>query len=357
MFKPQHLIGGIVGCMFLVGGAYLAAERGNGAKVKAKADDIRDISVVASGAHIDATIPLNIYPCLPGSLSKAELWGKVKDEQVIYYLLGIGEGAEGDATEVLIQEDSRGCLSVISPGFYGKDLVGDPPPPLARYVPLNVARKLRLESYKQAIANAGGREKFQQLWLSDTEAPSYLYPEEVWALNQLGIKLTGKETILDSSPENETERLQSFMPPSLQPGWSFIPNGAPPELTRHLARSVSSTDFPVDVRRMRVLKVDSRNQTVPLYLIDTRISQNTAVDPSCGSAGCTFLGFVPSNVGFRKIMGVFLNWNENSVVLPGSLANGLPCLDLREKEKGTTQTVQWCYDGKEYQPVDPAGTS
>ena len=81
--------------------------------------------------------------------------------------------------------DSTGCLLVRSQ--YNVE-------PLSAYIPLEAAQQLALQVYQRRIQEAGGLQAFQQgltEYLSQPNSTeiSYFAPEDLWAMEQLGVDL------------------------------------------------------------------------------------------------------------------------------------------------------------------------
>lgn len=150
--------------------------------------------------EFDPNIPKKLYPCLPKkNVQKMELRAKVttnKTNQISYYLVGVynqpqslspDETPEPSYQETVVVIDEIGCQVIVPKEKYGTAT-------LTMYIPQSAAYELSLEYHRRAFAKAGGREKFQQLlWEEEQDStpgdfPVY-FPEEVWALKKLGVKL------------------------------------------------------------------------------------------------------------------------------------------------------------------------
>ncbi|MBW4466325.1 MAG: hypothetical protein KME07_12945 [Pegethrix bostrychoides GSE-TBD4-15B] len=134
-------------------------------------------------AQIEPTLPETIRPCLPQSVERIELLGQVQQEQEAFYLLGAFQN--DSYWELLVQTDAAGCLLVR--GQQDTE-------PLSAYIPLEIAQQLVLQRYQRRIEEAGGLQAFQQGFTDYmTSQPggetSYLAPENVWALQQLGVTI------------------------------------------------------------------------------------------------------------------------------------------------------------------------
>lgn len=152
------------------------------------------ILVQAAEADIDINIPKKLYPCLPKKVEKLRLLASNTTSRTSYYLVAIhlapqpqilNEPPPPTYEQILVKLESLGCLVVVP-----KEKLGSVS--LTQYIPELVARSLSLQRYRKAMAEVGGKEKFQQIWdKGDEEAGNvrYLFPEDSWALKQLGISI------------------------------------------------------------------------------------------------------------------------------------------------------------------------
>lgn len=152
-------------------------------------------------AQTELTMPETIRPCLPQSVERIEQLGQVQQEQGAFYLLGVFQDER--YWELLVQTDAAGCLLV--KGQQDTE-------PLSAYIPLETAQQLVLQRYQRRIEEAGGLQAFQQGFTEYmTSQPggetSYLAPENVWALQQLGVTL----------PEGTYQIRRPNSPPSYEP--------------------------------------------------------------------------------------------------------------------------------------------
>lgn len=158
--------------------------------------------------EIDKNLPADLYPCLPKQEKKIQLRAATTHEQKKYYLVGLyglpsthqGVAVQPAYNETLVALDDIGCQVIVS-----KQKMGDAS--LTLYVPKTAAHNLMLQRYQKAIAEAGGKEKYQQLLLEEeqTSTPgdySVYYPEDVWALNKLGIKLPKNIKVVNRAEES-----------------------------------------------------------------------------------------------------------------------------------------------------------
>jgi hypothetical protein len=158
--------------------------------------------------QVDNKIPKKLYACLPKQVQKLKLLAHSNTNNSIYYLVGIyqlpqhfnGTEPPPEYQETLVELDNIGCSVVISKEKKGAVS-------LTQYVSEKVARELSLQTYKQAIEEAGGKDKFQHLILEDENQAgyiSYYFPEDVWALQQLGIRLPANIQIVEDVEQLKT---------------------------------------------------------------------------------------------------------------------------------------------------------
>jgi hypothetical protein len=133
--------------------------------------------------QIEASIPTSLYPCLPQPVDQVQLLGQVEQGEEQFYLLGLF--VSDRYWESLVQRDRSGCLLV-----KGEQDTES----LSAYVSLEIAQQLTLQRYQRRIEEAGGLEAFQQgfteyMRRSPGGEMVYLAPENVWALQQLGVQI------------------------------------------------------------------------------------------------------------------------------------------------------------------------
>ena len=162
--------------------------------------------------EFDPDIPKKLYSCLPKKdVQRMELRAKTttnKTSQISYYLVGVhnqiqslnsDEILKPNYQETVVLIDEIGCQVIVPKEKYGTAT-------LTMYMPKTVAYELSLEYHRRAFAKAGGREKFQQLlWEEEQNStpgdfPVY-FPEEVWALKKLGVKLPPNNKINNNITE------------------------------------------------------------------------------------------------------------------------------------------------------------
>lgn len=129
-------------------------------------------------------MPAALQPCVPSNqVAKTELVSKTRSENTEFYLLSAYEANDTQATDLIISLQGDRCKEV----FFNP--MGDAIP-LANSVGKQVARQLTLGRYQREIKKIG-REKFQQQ-IDETAAEAKQvawWDEEVWALQQLGLKV------------------------------------------------------------------------------------------------------------------------------------------------------------------------
>jgi hypothetical protein len=141
------------------------------------------LNTFAQKTQIEPAIPALLQPCLPRSLERIQLLGQVQQQQQKLYLLGAFLGDR--YWELLVQQDEAGCLLI--KGQQDTE-------PLSAYILLEAAQQLALQRYQRRIEEAGGLEAFQKGFTEHMAQRSpgeitYLAPEAVWALQQLGVEI------------------------------------------------------------------------------------------------------------------------------------------------------------------------
>ena len=149
---------------------------------------------VAANTNIDKNIPDKLYPCLPKQAQKLKLVSSVRSGKDSFYIVGIYQSpiqeqtpeGEPNYQETLLQQDEIGCLVVIP-----KEKMGEAS--IVQYLPEGIACKLTTQKYRQVIASVGGKKKFEESLLDQSdESPgdlSYYFPEHICAFNKLGVKV------------------------------------------------------------------------------------------------------------------------------------------------------------------------
>lgn len=149
--------------------------------------------VLANAVQFDSKLPKKLYPCLPKQVRKLKFLAHTTANKNSYYLIGVYNLPSQSSSETepvpdyqqtLVSLNEIGCLVIIP-----KDKLGAVS--LTEYVPEQAARNLKLQAFRQAIAEVS-KEKFQKVLLEDESLEgdkSYFFPEDAWALQQLGVQL------------------------------------------------------------------------------------------------------------------------------------------------------------------------
>ncbi len=166
------------------------------------------ISQTEHKPQYDEKIPKSLYSCLPKQIQKAELRAKTTANQTNYYLIGVYNQSQPlnqeqaplpNYQESLVSSNDASCEIIIP-----KDKLGMAS--MTQYVPKEVAYDLSLQSRRQAIARVGGRKKYQELLLEDEQGSTpgdhtIYFPEDIWALKKLGIKLPTNIKVINNVDE------------------------------------------------------------------------------------------------------------------------------------------------------------
>ncbi len=130
-------------------------------------------------------LPQRIQACVPAEqVARVQAVATAQKSGISYYLMNAYQRNDPVPTDLLVSVNRQAQCSLLLYNPMG-DVI-----PLSRFVPQDVARQLVKVRFNLAIEKAGGKEKFQQQLLnSANQTDSYWAPEEVWAMNQLGIQL------------------------------------------------------------------------------------------------------------------------------------------------------------------------
>ena len=161
---------------------------------------------VAANINIDKNIPDKLYPCLPKQAQKLKLVSSVKLGRDSFYIVGIYQSPLQEQTseddpnyqETLLQQDEVGCMVVIP-----KEKMAETS--IVPYLPKGIACELRIQQFRQSIASIGGKKKFEELLLEQSddhpEDLSYYFPEDICAFNKLGVKVPSNVKIIQHIDE------------------------------------------------------------------------------------------------------------------------------------------------------------
>ncbi|MCU0551793.1 MAG: hypothetical protein MUC48_20830 [Leptolyngbya sp. Prado105] len=142
--------------------------------------------------------------------------------------------------------------------------------------------------------------------------------------------------------------------------WVYLAQAKLPGLQQQLQQRYESGAAPLDAGRMRVLKIQQRGQSQPLYVVDTRVAlepKQRKLNPACGAAGCAIVAYISSQSIYQEVLSVYLDPippKRKALIEPTSkIQNGLPCLNFNQRQikTGQVEVLQWCYNGQSYQFV------
>jgi hypothetical protein len=129
-----------------------------------------------------AAAPNAVNSCIPSAqVARTELVAQTQMQGKTYYLFNAYEQSEEEsASPLLISVSGSNCQTAFySPGGDSR--------PLSSVVSQPVAQQLTLQRYRPAIARLG--KEAVQTQVNGAAAGTLWYAEEVWALQQLGIKI------------------------------------------------------------------------------------------------------------------------------------------------------------------------
>ncbi len=147
------------------------------------------------------TVPEELKICLDHQTGEQfDVSAIAKDKGNTFYLLAVYKDPNShnpltSRDELIALGKKYGCLGLIQPGK---------PMPLSLYLPTSVVRDLELQRFRHWIKQMGGKQKFEAALAAEINFPDdidfyYLSAEQVWAMQQLGIKFPN--TYKPLSPE------------------------------------------------------------------------------------------------------------------------------------------------------------
>lgn len=145
----------------------------------------------AGNAQTTSTpIPQAIVKCLPKTHEKTTVLARAVENDTDYYLVhtSFKQGKDSVWGDFLIAAENTGCALLHSPDA-AQTLYQNS---LAQYVPMSVAQKLALSKWQKELDLAGSKEALHKEILAGIEPgpdTMYLFPEDIWALKQLGIEI------------------------------------------------------------------------------------------------------------------------------------------------------------------------
>ena len=147
-------------------------------------------------------LPEAAAPCLEPTGKSFEVVGTQSEQGKTFYYLHTWLYKAGDDFESwysLIQVDPSGCrrLKGVRSGLK----------PLSSFMTMDTARQLELQRYRREITRVGGKQPFEQRLNEKLSPPAhtaysgitvYLSQEQVWALQQLGIRFPNTYKLLNA---------------------------------------------------------------------------------------------------------------------------------------------------------------
>lgn len=133
-------------------------------------------------------VPQGLKACIPTrQVASVELAGTTKKAGTTYYLLAAYPEIDTISADLLISANQQDQCSLLFYNPWGEI------PSLGQFAPIDVVRSLALQRLKRKVDKAGGKVAYQQLLNSGVDLgvppPTRETPEEVWALQQLGIQI------------------------------------------------------------------------------------------------------------------------------------------------------------------------
>lgn len=149
-----------------------------------------------------ATVPV-LKPCLRqldsqlGQIESSLLQGAYREQGRTYYLLSLLPVELGTGWDVVVVPNQSGCqvLAVVQTGE---------PVDAAASLPPSIGRGLTLNALKTRIARAGGTQEYQEslIYLAQQVGNKLrMGAYEIWAYQQLGVKLPTSIRIIKSRPQ------------------------------------------------------------------------------------------------------------------------------------------------------------
>ena len=141
-----------------------------------------------------------------------------------------------------------------------------------------------------------------------------------------------------------------------QDHWRLAKGSAPIELLDQLVQDNLNPDTTIEPGQMKLWIVQQPHQSQPVYLTDTRVTQDQQFNPLCGQQNCLFLGYVQTRDRYQRILNVYLDphlppkidlWQATS-----ELQHGLPCLTAHQLVQQKIQTFKYCSNGIIYEVIE-----
>jgi hypothetical protein len=142
--------------------------------------------------------------------------------------------------------------------------------------------------------------------------------------------------------------------------WRLAKEVAPGGLMEQVIQENIQSGTEINAGQMKIWTIRQPHQTIPLYLIDTRIA-NAAEHPQdnllCGAQGCVFLAYISIGQNrYQRILNIYLNPHLPPKITllqtTAELKAGLPCLVARQLEQQKIRITQFCFNGSTYEIVE-----
>lgn len=147
---------------------------------------------------------------------------------------------------------------------------------------------------------------------------------------------------------------------SVETGWQEAARSAPPGLMQQVVQENLSAGFTGDTGQMKVWRILQSGQSKPLFLIDTR-STNEATHPGenplCGALGCQFFGYLSTAKDrYQRVLSEYFKPQlppKVSLIEPSqTVQNGLPILKINQLEGKQVKQMIFAFNGKTYDVVE-----
>ncbi|MEL6327037.1 MAG: hypothetical protein AAFQ61_09065 [Cyanobacteria bacterium J06626_23] len=137
--------------------------------------------------------------------------------------------------------------------------------------------------------------------------------------------------------------------------WQPAGEVLPTELLEQIQSDHLQPEFLGNADQMRAWKIQQSGQPIPLYLIDSRLTESDE-QPLCGQSGCAFFAYVPNGQHYRSVWNAYLDPrlppDLNLITATDNLQNRLPELILYQLERGQLQQFTLAFDGDRYEVVE-----
>ena len=151
-------------------------------------------------------------------------------------------------------------------------------------------------------------------------------------------------------------------PRSESSAWQPVASVAPPGLMMQIAGDNLAPGFKDQVGQMKMMRPWQPGQSRALYLIDSRTADlSTQGNPLCGSLGCAFFGYVPTNIeerneSFQSVLSLYLKPNLPPDVplieATDTLYNDMPELVIHQLEGDQLVYMRLVLSNEQYEVVE-----